>query len=1174
MPKLILSVTKLSSGDTFKIGMDTEATVDFTVVDNSDVIYSEVQETASIQPFTKAWNVAVDRLVEAFSLLPYFTSVQRIGGENSTLIEIDSSDGFDAGNFSTSPYANGTLLEWVQIIQDNGSVDDKTTFPAVFGDPLVPNVIINSITYESVDFNKGSTPFLEGNLLEKIRCTINFTVPELLTNKLLNYNFGLVENQTVYYRGLDQDNPFKIDDSFLNSLVTGTQQGYSGSATLNARQPIFFSTGNASFSQFAGNTYELEHEFIPFVLREEDININGNAAETPEIFEGNKTIKHLTEINVFPSLYSSNPEYSTAQQDLTTIIKLGTYGYNSEIYNSGNRIFTLDTFTWSNEQNELNNGDTSSATVTIDSNVALSTSDELVLSIQNIKQPNEENKALTDADNLNIDRVLVALDGVSVNGTSLQNVTADFSGTTITLTFDVLENNYTDLYGIVANIFSNSQTVSQAEILKISTAISDANTNTVIIDRYEDALETGHAFMPHYQPYLSENTSNNITASVEDHIIDLIRITDLSPSINQIESITVSVQDRNTGVLLEKYTALSSELPLTIERDFDLDDTERKQVSFVENGNSIDISYGFQILEEWTQYESVFVRAEVLVTQTLADGSEAQFRKQFDSDDIKVIDTFDYDLTTTDTNSPQVLIKSVEYTSPDGLTNYGSIRNTGKTLVKFTFEDKNTNTNSLDANPQTPINFVYEDLIPNRLTGYFNLVTNEDINSEKQRFHSHRVNQQSPFEEVFGFPTYNAKIERIDIKTAVMTALINADKITQQFGDDFECLNLSARIDKVQIPEPIFCFDTGFDVPTDGSFEVYTLLNNPNGTFTFIDGTTATYDNSSGIPNTTIIADRTSFPLNNPFTANELNGTVQRVCFEPANGINEIRSLRFIGQDLRNTFDVSLVENLDYIWLENNPNLDEFIAIDGRLYNNIIIRETNVSTLRLKAVSIQVIYNNNLTSLNLDSINGDSSSFLMNGNPNLIQDLDFSVYNNISIFQIVDTPITAITNLVSTNGANSQFRISNTDITTLDLSNVASCSVKNSPGVFDNTSLTTIIGGYPVNYGFPVQYDVRLFNNALTSVDVSRYVSDSLANGILRYQNNNMGTTALNTLLSDLLARVQATTPEVPAPVKGTDLWTNITLRIDLNPGSAGIDISAGSPHDKLMSIYGWTILS
>ena len=173
MPKLILSVTKLSSGDTFKIGMDTEATVDFTVVDNSDVIYSEVQETASIQPFTKAWNVAVDRLVEAFSLLPYFTSVQRIGGENSTLIEIDSSDGFDAGNFSTSPYANGTLLEWVQIIQDNGSVDDKTTFPAVFGDPLVPNVIINSITYESVDFNKGSTPFLEGNLLEKIRCTIN-----------------------------------------------------------------------------------------------------------------------------------------------------------------------------------------------------------------------------------------------------------------------------------------------------------------------------------------------------------------------------------------------------------------------------------------------------------------------------------------------------------------------------------------------------------------------------------------------------------------------------------------------------------------------------------------------------------------------------------------------------------------------------------------------------------------------------------------------------------------------------------------------------------------------------------------------------------------------------------------------------------------------------------------
>jgi hypothetical protein len=411
-----------------------------------------------------------------------------------------------------------------------------------------------------------------------------------------------------------------------------------------------------------------------------------------------------------------------------------------------------------------------------------------------------------------------------------------------------------------------------------------------------------------------------------------------------------------------------------------------------------------------------------------------------------------------------------------------------------------------------------------------------------------------------------------------MTALIDADKVTEQFGDDFECLNLSARIDKVQIPEPIFCFDTGFDVPTDGSFEVYTLLNNQNGTFTFIDGTTATYDNSSGTPNTTIIADRTSFPLNSPLTSNELNATVQRVCFEPDNGINDIRGLRFIGQDVRNTFDVSLVENLDEIRLENNPNLDEVLLIENRKYNIINIQGANIPSLTGTASQITLIDNLNLSELNITDFDGDSASFLLNNCPLLVDDLDFSVFDNINIFQLRDAPVTSITNLVSASGANSQFRISNTDITTLDLSNVASCSVINSPGVFDNTNLTTITGGYPVNYGFAVYYDIRLYGNALTSVDVSRYVSDCLPAGIdnsdLFYYNNNMDTTALNTLLSDLLARVQATTPEVPAPVIGTDLWTNITLRIDGNIGSAGIDISAGSPYDKLINIYGWTIIN
>jgi len=45
---------------------------------------------------------------------------------------------------------------------------------------------------------------------------------------------------------------------------------------------------------------------------------------------------------------------------------------------------------------------------------------------------------------------------------------------------------------------------------------------------------------------------------------------------------------------------------------------------------------------------------------------------------------------------------------------------------------------------------------------------------------------------------YFARLERLDIDTATLTALIDSDKIREEYGDDFECLRITARLDRIQ----------------------------------------------------------------------------------------------------------------------------------------------------------------------------------------------------------------------------------------------------------------------------------------------------------------------------------------------------------------------------------------
>ena len=67
---------------------------------------------------------------------------------------------------------------------------------------------------------------------------------------------------------------------------------------------------------------------------------------------------------------------------------------------------------------------------------------------------------------------------------------------------------------------------------------------------------------------------------------------------------------------------------------------------------------------------------------------------------------------------------------------------------------------------------------------------------EYYRFHNLRDNELSMWESVQS--GYYAELVRVDVDTATLTAILDNEKIKETFGEDFECLKVTARLDKIQ----------------------------------------------------------------------------------------------------------------------------------------------------------------------------------------------------------------------------------------------------------------------------------------------------------------------------------------------------------------------------------------
>jgi hypothetical protein len=604
-----------------------------------------------------------------------------------------------------------------------------------------------------------------------------------------------------------------------------------------------------------------------------------------------------------------------------------------EVYNTGTRAYTFDSFVWNNAQNELNSSQNSVATAVINTNnITPVTTDLINIRIQNVLIPGDERTPITSESNLFLDSVQIPLDGTQASSTNILNASATINGSQIEVTFTILENTYLETYAIIANCYNEANQISNAVDLKVSTAVNDANTDTIQLGTYPSAPAVGFHFLTHYQADDVTKAFDQITASTEDIQSVFFQIIDSGGGINELINFQLLIQDQDSNTVLERLILTADQLPYSDLRNFVIDPSStRIQVSATETSTGIyDFIYAFQFWEGWANYENIAFVCQARFRQTLPDGSKVSFTKEFVS---SVINSYVYDATITDNAEPQVLRQTIEYLDPVTFDDIGRIRQTGKTLIRATFTDTNPSTNDLGLQPLAPENYVYETLLLFGGTGYLNINDQNNAQGKNVRFHAHRPNVSTFWEEVSGYPSYNAKVERLTFNSIKIEGVVDGQAIADYYGG-FDCLKVSARVDKVREPIELVCFivETVANVPIDVPFDVAVVESPASGQIIWElqEGTQFNQDALN-------IVNRTGLGTT------ELNGVQQEVCLkQEVNNFLNIEELYLEGNQIVGTPDTTVVtfSKLDRVFANNNA-LDGFIFDSWIQKQNLLVEFRN-----------------------------------------------------------------------------------------------------------------------------------------------------------------------------------------------------------------------------------------
>ena len=378
---------------------------------------------------------------------------------------------------------------------------------------------------------------------------------------------------------------------------------------------------------------------------------------------------------------------------------------------------------------------------------------------------------------------------------------------------------------------------------------------------------------------------------------------------------------------------------------------------------------------------------------------------------------------------------------------------------------------------------------------------------------------------------YYAELIRVDVDTATLTAILDNEKIIDIFGEDFECLKVTARLDKIQdntLP-PVVCviiLQTDVDNVTNVSAEITTGANSfyqysstilvtgdvLNQTIGVADGSIqdVTYTTDECDTITDIVADGNEWIGGVNLTNLDSIETIRFVATRqtdillPTANTNAITSLNLtrsdfvtldltdvnIGGDLRlgAITQIDPVEPLNSLILPlNNNNIWTLFEIFNSSLTSLDLSEQNNL-----GGSLRLLNNLLLTNLILGSSNEVFTKIQIDGNSLLIGNLDLSGYPNVLNLDLTNNNLDSLTFANATslvngiNGDNNNF--ASLDFTSLGNNFTGEIS-------FQNNIISSLL--FVANSQLITRLDFSSNNISSTNLNVLTNIS-----GFLDFRNN------------------------------------------------------------------------
>ena len=725
----------------------------------------EVQETESYIPSTDILKESIDRLSIAISRISKVVSVSSSG----TVISITFTSAVTDVVFIPS-----TNIIAVRTTLDDGSFTD-------FNNPFVTNITVTSVVngLNKFPFPALTNPF--GNMGDLQETTILFTASDTFT--ICNFFYGWIDNDTTIY---PNPSDFQIDVENFKDIRTGALQKYTGdTSTFNAVAPL---EGNKVDSivltDLGSNNYRL------VILHYIPIFPQSLSNEFPA--QINTSLKMVFQIDLLQDLINTDQLESTSEQNLSRFLGLGNVGYLNEVYRTGQKFYKLNSINWDNPTNQLNAGADTVGTIVIEKlNGNFDATHEGIINYSKVTDVFDPE--LTQLENLKLDTLDFLFDGSLSTDLVFKDVSVSFAGPLATITFTVLATSIQDNYYLWLNLWDGvTNYANQNLIVQFGTVASLADESVIDFGTYPGALIDEYNYDMHYTDDVA-NSYNQTKSFVDDIVLSRFRVVNSDLVNTVVNQFTIRIKQGNN--ILETFNIDVDDLPYSLDRNYNLLINDDRRFIKVENDGlgNYDFIYPFKINEEWIS-EGITQETIASCTQTNAIG-DIDFSNNWISPDFGL---GNYNQTKNTFADPQIVAppSKIQYFDEAGLIETGAILLKEKTLIIATFEESNLN--DLLCLPAAPYTYLNNDYVVNYLTAYFGL----EVNGQYFRFHNLKDNEDSMFEQIIGVDYYPT-LERTDIKTATLKAYIDPDKLKTLVGADFNCIQITARLDKIGQVSPI-----------------------------------------------------------------------------------------------------------------------------------------------------------------------------------------------------------------------------------------------------------------------------------------------------------------------------------------------------------------------------------